>query len=140
MNLEHSYGDAASLSALFARALQHNNPKKIHAHMLSMYEARGKNDEANALYQIATRKFSTSKKVKCLNTRLECCQCQALCPFFLQFWINWASFLMKTGNAEGARGTLTRCVCSVLKLQHPVLRQLLIVVCAMCGCVCFSAR
>lgn len=63
LNLEHSYGDAASLSALFARALQHNDPKKIHVHMLSMYENRGKTEEALSLYQIATKKFPSSKKV-----------------------------------------------------------------------------
>ncbi len=38
---------------------------------LSMFEARNKTDEANALYQIATKKFSTSKKVCDSESRQE---------------------------------------------------------------------
>lgn len=34
LNLEHTYGDATSLGALFARALQHNAPKKVYLHMV----------------------------------------------------------------------------------------------------------
>jgi hypothetical protein len=34
------------------------------ARQLSMYESRNKFDEANALYQVAVKKYSTSKKVR----------------------------------------------------------------------------
>ncbi len=34
LNLEHSFGDATSLRVVFSRALQHNDPKKLHLHMV----------------------------------------------------------------------------------------------------------
>jgi rRNA biogenesis protein RRP5 len=104
LNLEHKYGTADTLSAVLQEALEMNNPKHVHLHMLDIYERAGEGGEAHALLQLMTRKYASSKKV----------------------WLRQLAHLMKSGDAadtKAARATLKKALRALGRHKHVFIIQ-----------------
>ncbi|KAF8821185.1 pre-rRna processing protein [Cardiosporidium cionae] len=61
LNMECTYG--TNLTAVFSRAIQYNDSKKMHLQMVSIYERNEALKEAKELLEETCKKFSESKKV-----------------------------------------------------------------------------
>eukprot|EP00741_Cyanophora_paradoxa_P002553 tig00000605_g2477.t1 len=96
LNLEHKYGSEATLQSAFQRAAQTMDPKKMHVHLLNIYERAGEADNAEELYQVMTRKFKQSRKV----------------------WLRYLQAKMRQGKHEAARKTLQRALECLPKRKH----------------------
>jgi hypothetical protein len=130
LNLEHNYGDSSSISALFTRSLQHNNPKKIYVHMVrgccgcSLLLCDDPICCATAVNVRVSQQVRRSQRVvpsrreKVFDEQegpwtLWCvrgCLCRLISAvvFPCQFWMSWCNMLMKWGKPDTSRATLTR--------------------------------
>ncbi|XP_048585462.1 protein RRP5 homolog isoform X2 [Nematostella vectensis] len=96
MNLENLYGTQESLIKVFERALQHNEPKKVFFHLITIYTQSEKTELAEKLFHTMTKRFSQSKTV----------------------WIEFGRFFMKTGKPDSARKLLQRGLKSLPTRKH----------------------
>ncbi|OZJ03378.1 hypothetical protein BZG36_04497, partial [Bifiguratus adelaidae] len=115
MNLENTYGTEESLQAVFQRALQVCEPKKVYLQLANIYEraekvdvsvhaAKGGEDtylteetqRADEMYQTIVKKFSQSSKV----------------------WTIYGQFCMQQQNVERARELLQQSLKSLPKRKY----------------------
>ncbi|KAI9820992.1 MAG: rRNA biogenesis protein rrp5 [Thelocarpon impressellum] len=89
LNLENTYGSDATVEEVFHRATHYNDPQEIHERLASIYIQSGKHDQATALFQTMSKKFSQSPRV----------------------WQNHATYLMQTLSQPAmARALLPRAL------------------------------
>jgi rRNA biogenesis protein RRP5 len=93
LNLENSFGDSETLSQVFERATNYNDPKKAYIHLATIYDKTNKNDECDKLYKIMIKKFKTSSKV----------------------WINYSHFLAKQNMFDQIHNILNSSLKSLPK-------------------------
>ncbi|KAF2239031.1 U3 snoRNP-associated protein Rrp5 [Viridothelium virens] len=99
LNLENTYGDDATLDAVFKRACQYADSQTMHERLASIYIDSGKHQPADDLFQIMTR-------IKAFSAN------PAL-------WLNYATFLMTTLHEPArARALLSRAAQSVPEHLH----------------------
>ncbi|ORX93442.1 nucleic acid-binding protein [Basidiobolus meristosporus CBS 931.73] len=96
MNLENKFGTQETLEAVFQRAAQVCEPKKIYLQLVQIYERSDKLDLAEQLYKTITKKFGASSKV----------------------WTNFGLFYLKQGKVDLARELLQRSLKSLAKRKH----------------------
>lgn len=84
LNLENSYGTDETLDNVFRRACAYADKKKMHLHLVSILIRSRKDDKADELFQVMTKKFSHSSKI----------------------WVNYATYLMEHHRVEEARDLL----------------------------------
>ena len=99
LNLEAHFGDAASLGRVFARAQAAADPEAIHFALIGVYGRAGeaRRREAEALFKVTAKKFGrTAHRV----------------------WAMWAAFLLRGGDAEGARALLPKALAALPKPRH----------------------
>ncbi|EDV20037.1 uncharacterized protein TRIADDRAFT_32523, partial [Trichoplax adhaerens] len=96
MNLENLYGTQETLTKVFERAVQRNDPKDVFFHLSRIYIRSDKHELADKLFQNMIKRFNTSKKV----------------------WIRYGQFLFEIKKFEGARKILQRSLKSLPKRKH----------------------
>lgn len=96
LNMENAYGDEESLETTFKRAVQYNDAQDLHERMASIYIQSGKTEKADDLFKVMVKKFSQVPKV----------------------WVNYADFLLTSGNRVSARDLLKRALQSLSRDQH----------------------
>jgi len=97
LNLQAVYGTKGELEKTFRDAVKVNEPKKVYMKMVDIYVKDEKfQEEAESLYQEMLKKFKSSKAV----------------------WISYGWYLMKKGDAEGARNLLTRSMKSLPQRKY----------------------
>ncbi|KAL9096845.1 MAG: hypothetical protein Q9165_000809 [Trypethelium subeluteriae] len=99
LNLENTYGDDATLEAVFKRACQYADSQTMHERLASIYIDSSKHQRADNLFQTMTRTKAFSA-----NPAL---------------WLNYATFLMTTlHDPTRARALLSRAAQSVPEHLH----------------------
>jgi len=96
VNLEQQYGTKESLSKVFARASQQCNPKKMYLALAKTLVLADSNEEADALFSIAAKKFKTSKKI----------------------WLAYIAFKLKLGENADAKALVQRALQSMPTRKH----------------------
>ncbi|QSZ37176.1 hypothetical protein DSL72_009270 [Monilinia vaccinii-corymbosi] len=97
LNLEIAYGSDETVEEVFKRACQYNDAQEVHERLASIYIQSGKNEKADELFQILTKKFSQSPTV----------------------WVNYAHFLFNTlGSPDRGRALLPRATQSLPPHTH----------------------
>jgi rRNA biogenesis protein RRP5 len=86
LNMENSFGTDESLDAVFQRACEYTEKKKMFLHLVSILIKAGKDDKADDIFQTMIKKFSQSSKV----------------------WVNYAAYLMEHNRADEGRELLPR--------------------------------
>lgn len=88
MNLENLYGSQQLLLKVFDSALEQNEPVKVYKKLVTIYVQSDKQDLADKLYQIMTKKFGNN----------------------LWVWSDYGTFLMKQQRHIQARALLQRAL------------------------------
>ncbi|KAJ3330237.1 Protein RRP5, partial [Kappamyces sp. JEL0680] len=96
LNLEHKFGTTESLLAMFERACQLHDPKKVHIHMADIYVRNEQFDDAENLFKKMVKKFNLSCKV----------------------WLGYADFLIRQHRADEAKQVLKRSLQSLHTRKH----------------------
>ena len=115
LNMENAYGDEETLEVAFKRAVQYNDAQDMHERMVSIYVMSGKNEvttttttplslptiltpfqKADDLFKVMVKKFSQVPKV----------------------WVNYAEFLMTTGNRTAAHELFKRALQTLSSDEH----------------------
>ncbi len=96
LNLENTYGSDETLEATFKEAVQANDGFTMYLKMVNILEAADKNDVAEEMFVKAKAKYSTTP----------------------DFWIEYARYLLRTGQADAARALLPRAMQALDKRDH----------------------
>jgi rRNA biogenesis protein RRP5 len=96
LNLENTYGSDETLEATFKEAVQANDGFTMYLKMVNILEAAEKNDAAEEMFVKAKAKYSTTP----------------------DFWIEYARYLLRTGQADAARALLPRAMQALDKRDH----------------------
>lgn len=96
LNLENTYGTKESLMAVFERAIQYNDPKKVYLQLVDILTRSDQLDLCDETFKTMCKKFKDSKKV----------------------WIKYAGFLLKKGSTTEAHKLLERALQSLPKRKH----------------------
>jgi rRNA biogenesis protein RRP5 len=96
VNMEHKYGNMASLDAVFKRAVAESKGKVIHLNLAEAYESAKDLGGATAMLEKALKKYKTSKKV----------------------WMAFQHFKLRSGDSEGAKALLGRSMQSLSRHKH----------------------
>jgi ribosomal protein S1 len=103
LNLEAQYGDATSLSKLFARAVAAADQRRVYSALLGIYQRAGaeRAEEAEALFAAALKKFGKTAAGRDL-------------------WVQWAAFRFRRGaeQADMARALMQRALTMLPKPEH----------------------
>lgn len=96
VNLENMFGSTETLSSIFQRALEHNDPKRVYLQAAAMYTASEKPEMAEECYNTMIKKFRETPEV----------------------WISYASMKYSSGDLESARSLLKRALKALPKELH----------------------
>ncbi|KAM6185656.1 protein RRP5 homolog [Rhynchocyon petersi] len=96
LNLENMYGSQESLSKVFERAVQYNEPLKVFLHLADIYTKSEKFQEAGELYNRMLKRFRPEKAV----------------------WIKYGSFLLRRGQASASHRVMQRALESLPQKEH----------------------
>ncbi|KAM6184088.1 protein RRP5 homolog [Erethizon dorsatum] len=102
LNLENMYGSPESLSKVFERAVQYNEPLKVFLHLADIYAKSEKFQEAGELYNRMLKRFRQEKAV----------------------WIKYGAFLLRRSQAGASRRVLQRALeCLPIKEHMDVIAK-----------------
>lgn len=96
LNLENTYGSDETLEATFKEAVQANDGFTMYLKMVNILEASDKIEAAEELFVKAKAKYSTTA----------------------EFWIEYARYYLRTGQADAARALLPRAMQALDKRDH----------------------
>ncbi|XP_010624753.1 protein RRP5 homolog isoform X2 [Fukomys damarensis] len=96
LNLENMYGSPESLSKVFERAVQYNEPLKVFLHLADIYAKSEKFQEAGELYNRMLKRFRQEKAV----------------------WIKYGAFLLRRGQAGASHRVLQRALECLPAKEH----------------------
>ncbi|XP_006831373.1 PREDICTED: protein RRP5 homolog [Chrysochloris asiatica] len=96
LNLENMFGSQESLTKVFERAVQYNEPLKVFLHLADIYTKSEKFQEAGELYNQMLKRFRLEKAV----------------------WIKYGSFLLRRGQAGTSHRVLQRALECLPKKEH----------------------
>ncbi|XP_014588443.3 protein RRP5 homolog isoform X1 [Equus caballus] len=88
LNLENMYGSQESLTKVFERAVQYNEPLKVFLHLADIYTKSEKFQEAGELYNRMLKRFRQEKAV----------------------WIKYGAFLLRRGQAGASHRVMQRAL------------------------------
>ncbi|EWC48211.1 hypothetical protein DRE_02315 [Drechslerella stenobrocha 248] len=95
LNLELEFGTPETFDVAFKDACVHNDSKRVHSAVASIYIQSRKHEAADALFQTMIRKFSQDDKV----------------------WLNYFTYLMQHERADEARVLLSRALQAIQDTQ-----------------------
>ncbi|XP_045147375.1 protein RRP5 homolog isoform X1 [Echinops telfairi] len=96
LNLENMYGSQESLTKVFERAVQYNEPLKVYLHLADIYTKSDKFQEAGELYGRMLKRFRLEKAV----------------------WIKYGSFILRRGQAGSSHRVLQRALECLPQKEH----------------------
>ncbi|TKY90910.1 hypothetical protein EX895_000908 [Sporisorium graminicola] len=96
LNLENTYGSDETLDATFREAVQANDGFTMYLKMVNILETSEKHEAAEEMFVKAKAKYSTQP----------------------EFWIEYARYFLRTGQADAARALLPRAMQALDKRQH----------------------
>lgn len=96
LNLENMYGSQESLTKVFERAVQYNEPLKVFLHLADIYAKSEKFQEAGELYNRMLKRFRQEKAV----------------------WIKYGAFLLRRGQAGASHRMLQRALECLPSKEH----------------------
>lgn len=96
LNLENMYGSQESLTKVFERAVQYNEPLKVFLHLADIYTKSEKFQEAGELYNRMLKRFRQEKAV----------------------WIKYGAFLLRRGQAGASHRVLQRALECLPTKEH----------------------
>ncbi|MXQ89190.1 hypothetical protein E5288_WYG015052 [Bos mutus] len=96
LNLENMYGSQESLTKVFERAVQYNEPLKVFLHLADIYTKSEKFQEAGELYNRMLKRFRQEKAV----------------------WVKYGAFLLRRGKAEASHRVMQRALECLPKKEH----------------------
>uniref|UniRef100_A0A8D1N005 Protein RRP5 homolog n=1 Tax=Sus scrofa TaxID=9823 RepID=A0A8D1N005_PIG len=96
LNLENMYGSQESLTKVFERAVQYNEPLKVFLHLADIYTKSEKFQEAGELYNRMLKRFRQEKAV----------------------WIKYGAFLLRRGQAGASHRVMQRALECLPKKEH----------------------
>lgn len=96
LNLENMYGSPESLSKVFERAVQYNEPLKVFLHLADIYAKSEKFQEAGELYNRMLKRFRQEKAV----------------------WVKYGAFLLRRSQAGACRRVLQRALECLPTKEH----------------------
>ncbi|XP_012517090.1 PREDICTED: protein RRP5 homolog [Propithecus coquereli] len=96
LNLENMYGSQESLSKVFERAVQYNEPLKVYLHLADIYTKSEKLQEAGELYNRMLKRFRQEKAV----------------------WIKYGAFLLRRSQAGASHRVLQRALECLPSKEH----------------------
>ncbi|XP_004474045.2 protein RRP5 homolog isoform X2 [Dasypus novemcinctus] len=96
LNLENMYGSQESLTKVFERAVQYNEPLKVFLHLADIYTKSEKFQEAGELYNRMLKRFRQEKAV----------------------WVKYGAFLLRRGQAGASHRVLQRALECLPNKEH----------------------
>ncbi|XP_012659116.1 protein RRP5 homolog [Otolemur garnettii] len=96
LNLENMYGSQESLTKVFERAVQYNEPLKVYLHLADIYAKSEKFQEAGELYNRMLKRFRQEKAV----------------------WIKYGAFLLRRSQAGASHRVLQRALECLPRKEH----------------------
>ncbi|XP_015350226.1 protein RRP5 homolog isoform X1 [Marmota marmota marmota] len=96
LNLENMYGSQESLTKVFERAVQYNEPLKVFLHLADIYTKSEKFQEAGELYNRMLKRFRQEKAV----------------------WIKYGAFLLRRSQAGASHRVLQRALECLPTKEH----------------------
>uniref|UniRef100_A0ABI7VYI6 S1 motif domain-containing protein n=1 Tax=Felis catus TaxID=9685 RepID=A0ABI7VYI6_FELCA len=96
LNLENMYGSPESLTKVFERAVQYNEPLKVFLHLADIYTKSEKFQEAGELYNRMLKRFRQEKSV----------------------WIKYGAFLLRRGQAGASHRVMQRALECLPNKEH----------------------
>ncbi|XP_009008467.1 protein RRP5 homolog isoform X2 [Callithrix jacchus] len=96
LNLENMYGSQESLTKVFERAVQYNEPLKVFLHLADIYAKSEKFQEASELYNRMLKRFRQEKAV----------------------WIKYGAFLLRRSQAGASHCVLQRALECLPSTEH----------------------
>ncbi|KAK2098933.1 Protein RRP5 [Saguinus oedipus] len=96
LNLENMYGSQESLTKVFERAVQYNEPLKVFLHLADIYAKSEKFQEASELYNRMLKRFRQEKAV----------------------WIKYGAFLLRRSQAGASHCMLQRALECLPSKEH----------------------
>ncbi|XP_032137384.1 protein RRP5 homolog isoform X1 [Sapajus apella] len=96
LNLENMYGSQESLTKVFERAVQYNEPLKVFLHLADIYTKSEKFQEASELYNRMLKRFRQEKAV----------------------WIKYGAFLLRRSQAGASHCVLQRALECLPSKEH----------------------
>uniref|UniRef100_M3ZCB8 Protein RRP5 homolog n=1 Tax=Nomascus leucogenys TaxID=61853 RepID=M3ZCB8_NOMLE len=96
LNLENMYGSQESLTKVFERAVQYNEPLKVFLHLADIYTKSEKFQEAGELYNRMLKRFRQEKAV----------------------WIKYGAFLLRRSQAGASHRVLQRALECLPSKEH----------------------
>ncbi|XP_072661568.1 protein RRP5 homolog isoform X2 [Canis lupus baileyi] len=96
LNLENMYGSQESLTKVFERAVQYNEPLKVFLHLADIYNKSEKFQEAGELYNRMLKRFRQEKAV----------------------WIKYGAFLLRRGQAGASHRVMQRALECLPNKEH----------------------
>ncbi|XP_063583797.1 protein RRP5 homolog isoform X7 [Pongo abelii] len=96
LNLENMYGSQESLTKVFERAVQYNEPLKVFLHLADIYAKSEKFQEAGELYNRMLKRFRQEKAV----------------------WIKYGAFLLRRSQAAASHRVLQRALECLPSKEH----------------------
>ncbi|KAM7072820.1 protein RRP5 homolog isoform 1-T1 [Molossus nigricans] len=96
LNLENMYGSQESLTRVFERAVQYNDPLKVFLQLADIYAKSEKFQEASELYTRMLKRFRQEKAV----------------------WIKYGAFLLRRGQAGASHRAMQRALECLPKKEH----------------------
>lgn len=96
LNLENMYGSQESLTKVFERAVQYNEPLKVFLHLADIYTKSEKFKEAGELYNRMLKRFRQEKAV----------------------WIKYGAFVLGRSQAGGSHRVLQRALECLPTKEH----------------------
>ncbi|XP_077604551.1 protein RRP5 homolog isoform X1 [Crocuta crocuta] len=96
LNLENMYGSPESLTKVFERAVQYNEPLKVFLHLADIYTKSQKFQEAGELYNRMLKRFRQEKSV----------------------WIKYGAFLLRRGQAGASHRVMQRALECLPNKEH----------------------
>ncbi|XP_020036363.2 protein RRP5 homolog isoform X2 [Castor canadensis] len=96
LNLENMYGSQESLSKVFERAVQYNEPLKVFLHLADIYTKSGKLKEAGELYNRMLKRFHQEKAI----------------------WVKYGAFVLRGSQAGASHRVLQRALECLPTKEH----------------------
>ncbi|XP_011234650.1 protein RRP5 homolog isoform X2 [Ailuropoda melanoleuca] len=96
LNLENMYGSQESLTKVFERAVQYNEPLKVFLHLADIYTKSEKFQEAGELYNRMLKRFRQEKAV----------------------WIKYGAFLLRRAQAGASHRVMQRALECLPNKEH----------------------
>lgn len=96
LNLENMYGSQESLTKVFERAVQYNEPLKVFLQLADIYTKSEKFQEASELYNRMLKRFRQEKTV----------------------WIKYGAFLLRRGQAGASHRVMQRALECLPNKEH----------------------